>query len=532
MAEDAGVGLLRVAADVMSLAQNQDVAKAVEVAREALAANPAGSDPDLAALWYAVAVTEHVRQDVAAQVEAANRCLEHARAADAAGWVSNGLSMRAMAHFRAGTVEAALVDLAQAEVALSRCHDDGLRNWAHTGLGYCYLESRLYELAEPHFRGALAITTYPLPLSGARAVDLMNLAELYLRWADELERATPDESAADEVERLRGLGHRFAREAVDAAEQDGPPGLLASCRATELCSRPRADAAASVSELREAYASPDHLPNHGGRATIGAALARTLWRIGARDEAIAVAREAVELSAAATDWHVGAHIQWLLVEMLAEAGLPGGTAGRDYGYLLSRVLWQQRLSTLQGARAALDVQRLHHDNRVARRAAREDALTGVGNRRALDDALAHERRLGDDHQPTSLVVVDLNEFKAVNDRHGHVVGDEVLRAVADAVRSVARAEDVVARLGGDEFVVLARGTDEEAGRVLADRVAAAIAELEVAVPDGRIRPAASVGVRTTDREIGLADLLEAADAAMYDAKHADRRRRTAERASG
>ncbi|MGN6577926.1 MAG: GGDEF domain-containing protein, partial [Nocardioides sp.] len=119
--------------------------------------------------------------------------------------------------------------------------------------------------------------------------------------------------------------------------------------------------------------------------------------------------------------------------------------------------------------------------------------------------------------------VDLDDFKVVNDRHGHVVGDQVLRAVAGAVRSVARAEDVVARLGGDEFVVLARGTDEATGRRLAKRVAAAIEELEVAGPGGVVRLGASVGVRTTGDGVDLADLLQAADAAMYDSKRAPRR---------
>jgi diguanylate cyclase (GGDEF)-like protein len=432
--------------------------------------------------------------------------------------------MRAMAHFRQDQVEAAMLDLAQAEVALAECDDEGLRNWAHTGLGYCYLEMRLYELAEPHFVAAVDLLGCPIPLPDARTIDLMNLAELYLRWGYELERAVPYDDADDEGERLRDLGHHYARLAVEEAEQRGPVGLVATCRATELCSRPRAEAESSLEELRAAYASPDHLDHHGGRATIGAALARTLWRVGHREEALRLAQEAAELSRSATDWHVGAGVQWLLVEMQAAAGLPGAAAGRDYARLLSRVLWQQRLRTLQGARTARDVERLQHDNRAARRAAREDPLTGVGNRRALDDALANARRHDDEQeQPTSLLVVDLDDFKIVNDRHGHVVGDQVLRAVAGAVRSVARAEDVVARLGGDEFVVLARGTDEATGRRLARRVAAAIEELEVAGPGGVVRLGASVGVRTTGDGVDLADLLQAADAAMYDSKRAPRR---------
>lgn len=521
MPEDQGVGLTSTAARVISLAQGEDVEQATGLAQEALAANPNAPERDRAALAYASAVAEHVRGDHAAQLAAAERCLDHGRAADDPGWVSNALSMRAMAHFRQDAVEAALLDLAQAEVALADSDDEGLRNWAHTGLGYCYLEMRLYELAEPHFQSALGIVACPIPLPAAPTIDLMNLAELYLRWADELERATPYDAAEDEAERLRELGHRYAREAVAEAEVNGQAGLLATCRATELCSRPRADAGASLAELRAAYASPDHLEHHGGRATIGAALARTLWRVGEREEALEVAREAADLSATATDWQVRASVQWLLAEMQAEAGLPGGRAGRDYGRLLSRVLWQQRLSTLQGARAALDVERLHHDTVAAQRAAREDPLTGVGNRRALDDALA-DARSSAGGQPTSLLVVDLDEFKSVNDRHGHVVGDDVLRAVAEAIRGAARAEDVVARLGGDEFVVLAHGTDAAAGERLAQRVVRAIDELEIDLPGGPLRLGASVGVGTTGPGVDVTGLLEAADLAMYDVKRAER----------
>ena len=151
--------------------------------------------------------------------------------------------------------------------------------------------------------------------------------------------------------------------------------------------------------------------------------------------------------------------------MEAEAGTAGAAAGREYARLLSRVLWQQRLSTLQGATAALDVEHLRHDKLAAQRAANEDALTGAGNRRALEAALDDVAQL-DPPATTwgrSLLVRRPRRVQGGQRPHGHVVGDEVLRAVADAIRSVARQDDVVARLGGDEFVVLAHGTDADAG---------------------------------------------------------------------
>ncbi|MGN6131209.1 MAG: hypothetical protein ACTHOK_12800, partial [Nocardioidaceae bacterium] len=359
------MSLDRTAAEVMALAQADDADAALRLAQGTLAAAGDAAAADRAALWYAVAVAEHIRGDLDGQVAAAHHCLEAAREADEPGWVSNALSIRAMAQIRRGAVEPALVDLARSEVALSGCDDDGLVNWAHTGLGYCYLELRLYELALPHFEGARDLVGCPLPLRESRTIDLMNLAELHLRWADELERARPYDGSGEDVEAHRAEGHQYAKEAVAEVEGLGPVAMLSAARAAELCSRPRDEAGAAVPELRAAYDGPDHLAHSGTRPTLGAALARALWRLDRRQEALSIAREAARLSAAATDWQVGASVHWLLVELEAEAGTAGAAAGRDYGRLLSRALWNQRLSTLQGATAALEVERLHHDRDVA-----------------------------------------------------------------------------------------------------------------------------------------------------------------------
>jgi diguanylate cyclase (GGDEF)-like protein len=503
------------AARVMSLAQDGDVEAALELAHATLRDADSAEATDRAALWYAVAVAHHADGDHEAQALAADRCLDAARQADDRGWQSNALSIRAMAQLRADRIEPALLDLARAEAALLGVEDDGLACWAHTGLGYGYLELRLYELAKPHFEAAADLDASPIPLLEARAIDLLNLAELHVRWADELERAAPHDAADDEADELRAAGHDIASAALAEAQRVGAAGLAAAAGALALCSRPRAQAEASIGDLRAAYASPDHNDHQGGRAVVGSALARALWRTGRREEALGVAREAAELSGAASDWHVAAGVRWLLVEMEYQAGLPGAASGHEYARLLSQVLWQQRLSTLQGARAALDVESLRRDTAVAERRALEDPLTGVGNRRALDAALGQSRH-GDG--PSSLLVVDLDAFKTVNDRYGHLLGDEVLCCVADAIRGVARADDVVVRLGGDEFVVLARGTDELGGAAMAERLRRAIAAIEVPVPHGTVRLTATVGVGTTGDRTTPADLLEAADLDMYRGK--------------
>jgi diguanylate cyclase (GGDEF)-like protein len=219
--------------------------------------------------------------------------------------------------------------------------------------------------------------------------------------------------------------------------------------------------------------------------------------------------------------------------MESQAGLPGAANGRAYASLLSQVLWQQRLSTLQGAQAALQLERVHRDKEIAQRAASEDSLTGVGNRRALDDSLralqAEDAALSGASpsklsSPLSLLMVDLDDFKQINDTYGHVVGDDVLRAVAMALRGVARSDDVVARVGGDEFVILARGADQAAGERLAERVTAAVDSLAVGTREGAITLHASVGVATSSSGTDAALLLAEADEAMYAVKGPPRQR--------
>jgi diguanylate cyclase (GGDEF)-like protein len=538
-----GVTLLDLAADVMGLAQQGEIGTALRLVERA-APETTGEDPaHQAAFWYAASVAWHIQGDNRTAFEACDRCVRLAGQAGSAGWASNGLSMRAMASARLGHLEQALVDLARAERELLSCHDAGdlagddagLASWAHTGLGYAYLELRLYELAQPHMEAALRLDACPIPLRQAPVIDIMNLGELHLRWADELGRVFPDGRVDDEIDAHRVAGHTLAVRALAAAVERGSASFIESCRAMELTSRPVDDTAAALDELRAAYEAQAHSSYQGARTMVGGALARGLWDLGRHDEALAVARASAQESTTASDWHVTASAHRLLLELESRSGLPGAEAGRSYAALLSQVLWDQRLSTLQGAQAALELEQLHVDAAVARRAAHEDALTGLGNRRAFDEALRglHPEPGPPDvvrvahTDPVSLVVVDVDDFKTVNDTHGHVVGDEVLRAVAVAIDSVSRAGDLVARIGGDEFAVLVRGGDTACGHRLAERIGLAVARVAVDTPDGVVRPTVSIGVATTTGHEQVGGLLGDADAAMYRSKAARGPRLTA-----
>ncbi len=165
---------------------------------------------------------------------------------------------------------------------------------------------------------------------------------------------------------------------------------------------------------------------------------------------------------------------------------------------------------------------LLRERETVRRQARQDPLTALANRRhleaELDGMIATARRKQDRF---ALVFVDLDDFKAVNDHHGHAVGDLVLGAVADRLADAVRDTDVVARVGGDEFIVLLRGVDSDVERSAAARkLAAALdAPIELGGHVGTVVVGASIGVGAYPTHGDSASaLISRIDGAMYAAK--------------
>ena len=156
-----------------------------------------------------------------------------------------------------------------------------------------------------------------------------------------------------------------------------------------------------------------------------------------------------------------------------------------------------------------------------------DGLTGTYNRRYFMDlaqrAFDSARRFG---QPLSAVMLDVDHFKSINDRHGHAVGDQVLRALADRCKSALRSIDVLGRYGGEEFAMILPGTRRRGGAVvLAERIRQLVADEPVATDAGPIRLTVSLGVAGMDDSTPApGDLFKKADAALYEAKQAGRNR--------
>jgi len=157
----------------------------------------------------------------------------------------------------------------------------------------------------------------------------------------------------------------------------------------------------------------------------------------------------------------------------------------------------------------------------ARRLADRDPLTGFYNHRYLHERLGEEVvRAQRTRHPLSVVMLDLDDFKLVNDTFGHLFGDRVLVHVADRIRAALRASDVPARYGGDEFAVILPETDAEAGRRVVERITAALCDSPYRV-DGRlpVSVSASIGLATHPADGRTAtDLIAAADRGLYAAK--------------
>ena len=167
---------------------------------------------------------------------------------------------------------------------------------------------------------------------------------------------------------------------------------------------------------------------------------------------------------------------------------------------------------------------LRERNRELNQLSRIDGLTGVHNRRHLDESIEQLASAARRHQvPLALLMFDIDHFKAVNDTEGHPGGDRVLQEFARRLRAAVRTDDAVGRWGGEEFLVVAPRTTIDQAVVLAERVRAAIADQPFDLGDHHIRVTVSVGCAAGIDE-PTADVLGRADVALYQSKARGRNR--------
>lgn len=182
---------------------------------------------------------------------------------------------------------------------------------------------------------------------------------------------------------------------------------------------------------------------------------------------------------------------------------------------------------LQQYRRALETENATLDSslRAASSAANRDPLTGLFNRRhigAFAESLATLVREG--REDVTLCMVDVDHFKDVNDRHGHPVGDEVLRAIGTLLGARLREGDCLARIGGEEFMIVLRQCDVSRGRRVAESVRHNVAASQIRTVAGEVPITVSLGVAQWAAGERFDALVERADRALYDAKHSGRDR--------
>jgi diguanylate cyclase (GGDEF)-like protein len=155
-----------------------------------------------------------------------------------------------------------------------------------------------------------------------------------------------------------------------------------------------------------------------------------------------------------------------------------------------------------------------------------NGLTGLYNRRHFEAlSLAEWARFQRYLRPLSIVIVDVDHFKAINDRFGHAVGDSALKIIANVCNAAKRDSDTAARIGGDEFALLLPETNEGAARVVAERLREMVRECSPVVHDEKLDLTVSIGIATSTVSMsGLSALMKLGDDALYEAKRSGRNR--------
>lgn len=156
-------------------------------------------------------------------------------------------------------------------------------------------------------------------------------------------------------------------------------------------------------------------------------------------------------------------------------------------------------------------------------AAYKDPLTGAGNRAAMERTLLREIELSKrTTNPLTVLMLDLDHFKKINDQYGHTVGDKVLKDAVTHIQKATRQTDLCFRYGGEEFLILLSNTHTDAGRIIAERIRKEIESLKLITDAGTVQITASIGCATLKADDNLEQLISRADNLLYKAKNAGR----------
>lgn len=247
-----------------------------------------------------------------------------------------------------------------------------------------------------------------------------------------------------------------------------------------------------LAELARVHPTGSYDSTHGRQFFVGVAVAGTPWRIIA-----AVPESKLYISVdGPSRW-----LAWVAVASLAIAGL---------------------IIIMMGARLLRSRQRLAGLNGELERLARVDPLTGLANRRDIEETLLRALSIAQRHRSSlSVLLIDIDHFKHVNDTLGHQAGDAVLRSTAQMIAQTLRTEDTVGRWGGEEFLVVLPHTDAQGAVIMANRLRAHVAKPGPGSADPRAAMTVTIGAAEWGSG-GMDDLLSRADHALYAGKAAGR----------
>lgn len=405
-------------------------------------------------------------------------------------------------------LSAANADLARATVLLEQAeHDRALELIsAYTATGIGFWIRQLYELAEEQYAAGLRIgeTAPPGSVDCVITPIAFNRAEAQVSWACALRQLGTLEAIPERAQVFEETRREYAallpepwRRELDAL----------SLVMAVLGGDDRAE------EARHLLGELDGADGETARIAGHLRFAVALAEVGAGRPG---ALESVETAIAVLDPSVNPHEYDLALHLAAEVEAAGGhRSGLRSSTRQFSERWADRLVLLASMQARIEANRRSGELETLRRHAHLDDMTGLGNRRALDRYLEAAR--GSQMEKVALSIVDLDEFKAVNDRFGHAAGDDVLIAVAEVLQSAIRPDDLAIRLGGDELAVVIAETDATVARARMREVAEQIDALRFETIDPELRVTVSIGVAAGP--LSRVEHLKAeADAALYVAK--------------
>jgi diguanylate cyclase (GGDEF)-like protein len=417
---------------------------------------------------------------------------------------------------------AADADLARATILLEGADDATIELMsAHTACGVAYGDRWLWELGDEQYAAATAIAEPDGPpgSESVMAAILYNRAEVQVAWACALRQLGDSEGVAE-----RWRTWQAAAEAASTVDMPDRWRLDLASLGVLLSAIAGHDAADESRALLAELAGDKHpmsWPNcylHLAIALSDAAAGRA-GAVQAAEAAIA----SIDPDDAPDAYDLALH---LAAELEARPEDPGGAVaegtdrragGLRYGRRQFGLRWTSRLSSLGSMQTRLQAERLRSEHDLLTRYAHLDDLTGLANRRGLERYLAALGRQG--VEEIALLFTDVDEFKDVNDRYGHVAGDAALIRVGRVLQTSIRPADFAVRLGGDEFAVVLAGADLE----IAQRRAEEIVSTLGAQPWGEIAAGLDVTVSvglTTGEPARIPELAARADAALYAAKAA------------